>query len=259
MVLEHESGYMCGFSVYTGKKFNWTRGVKRNTGSTQWTVTTKTVMGLFQSTNMLDQHRTIFFDNYFSSPELCEELLYRDSYACGMVCPHCKGLPKAVTSKKIKLKKGEVIYRRKENMLYLRWFDKRSVIMLSTKHRAFQSKVKDNYLGQPVVKPVVIQEYNLKMGSVDHSDHFLSYYQTTEVCEMVQKAASTFDKHGSSQFLHTEQKYGEKQMTHTSYREYIANYLISTSVEECSIVEEKYTFSNCWQFSTSTDWKTFYL
>ena len=80
-------------------------------------MTTKTVMGLLQSTNMLDQHRTIFFDNYFTSPELCEELLYRDLYACGMVRPHCKGLPKAVTSKKIKLKKGEVIYRRKENII----------------------------------------------------------------------------------------------------------------------------------------------
>ena len=44
------------------------------------TVTMKTVMGLLESTKMLDQHRTIFFDNYFSSPKLCEELLCHDSY-----------------------------------------------------------------------------------------------------------------------------------------------------------------------------------
>ena len=128
------------------------------------TVTTKTVMSLLESTEMLDQHRTIFFDNYFSSAELCEELLYHDSYACGTVRSHCKGLLNAVTGKKIKLKKGEVVYRRKENMLCLRWFDKWSVCLLSTKHRACQSKVKDNYLGQPVIKPINIQEYNLKMG-----------------------------------------------------------------------------------------------
>ena len=67
----------------------------------------KMVMGLLQSTNMLGQHRTIFFDNYFNSPELCEELLYHNLYVCGMVQPHCKGLPKAVTGKKIKLKKGD--------------------------------------------------------------------------------------------------------------------------------------------------------
>ena len=154
MVSEYESGYMCGFSVYTGK--NSTELVGLNATLDPWcTVTMKTVMGLLQSTNILDQHRTRFFENYFSSPELCKELLYRDLYACGMVRPHRKGLPKAVTSKKIKLKKGEVIYRRKENILCLRWFDKRNVIMLSTKHRAFESKVKDNYLGQPFFKPAV--------------------------------------------------------------------------------------------------------
>ena len=86
-------------------------------------------------------------------------------------------------------------------MLCLRWFDKQSVCVLSTKHTAFQLKVEDNYLGQPVIKPVVIQENNLKVGSVDYSDHFLAHYQT-------QKVPSTLKhgKHGSSQFLHTEQK-----------------------------------------------------
>ena len=33
------------------------------------------------------------------------------------------------------------------------------------------------------------------------------------------------------------QKYGDTQMTHTCYREYIANYLISTSVETAQIVD----------------------
>ena len=63
-------------------------------------------------------------------------------------------------------------------MLWLRWFDKCAVSVLSKKHIAVESKVKDNYLGQPVITPVVIQEYYLKMGSVDHSDHFLANYQT---------------------------------------------------------------------------------
>ena len=153
MVSEHESGYMCGFSVYKGKNSTELVGLNA-TLDPPCTVTNKTVMGLLESTKMLDQHRTIFFDNYFSSAELCEELLYRDSYACGTVCPHRKGLPKAVTAKKIKLKKGKVVYRRKENMLCLRLFDKWSVCLLSTKHRAFELKVKDNYLAQPVIKPV---------------------------------------------------------------------------------------------------------
>ena len=53
MVSEHESGYMCGFSVYTGK--NSTELVGLNTTLDPWcTVTKKTVMGLLQSTIMFD-------------------------------------------------------------------------------------------------------------------------------------------------------------------------------------------------------------
>ena len=60
---------------------------------------------------------------------------------------------------------------------------------------------------------------------------------STEVCKMVQKAASTFDKHGSSQFLHTEQKiWGQTNDSH--FLQYIANYLISTSVENAQLLRK---------------------
>ena len=45
-------------------------------------VMTKTVMGLLQKTKLLDNHRTVFFDNYFNSCELLEEM-YRDTYSVG--------------------------------------------------------------------------------------------------------------------------------------------------------------------------------
>ena len=117
-------------SQYTQGK-NSTELVGLNATLNLWcTMTKKTVIGLLQSIAVLNHHRTILFDNYFTSPELCEKLLYQDSYACGTEHPHQKGLPKAVTSKKTKLKKAEIIYRRKGNMLCLRWFDKRNMIML---------------------------------------------------------------------------------------------------------------------------------
>ena len=113
-----------------------------------------------------------------------------------------------------------------------------SVIMLSTKHRAFQSKVKDNYLGQPVVKPVVIQEYNLKMGSVDHSDHSLSNYQILKSVKWYRKLLLHLIKMVVLNSHILNRKYGEKQMTHASYREYIANYLISASVENSQLLRK---------------------
>ena len=67
-------------------------------------------MCLLEKTKLLDKHRTFFFDNYFNSPEVLDELRYHDSYGCGTVCGHHKGLPKAVVSKKIKLKKGAAIF-----------------------------------------------------------------------------------------------------------------------------------------------------
>ena len=64
MVLEHQTGYMCGFSVYTGKSS--TELISQNaTLDPDCTVTTKTVMGLLHRTQLLDNHRTVFFDNYF--------------------------------------------------------------------------------------------------------------------------------------------------------------------------------------------------
>ena len=49
MVSEHKTGYMCGFSVYTGKVAN--ELLAENAVSTdECTTTTKTVMGLLQRT-----------------------------------------------------------------------------------------------------------------------------------------------------------------------------------------------------------------
>ena len=64
MVSENVSGYISGFSVYTGKNSN--ELVAENaTLDPNCTTTTKTVMGLLHKTQLLDNHQTVFFDNYF--------------------------------------------------------------------------------------------------------------------------------------------------------------------------------------------------
>ena len=71
--------------------------------------------------------------------------------------------------KTIKMKKGDTVFCHKV-------FDKRPVTMLSSRHNAVKSFVKDNYLGHPITKPVVIQQYNQFMGGVDNSDNLLTGY-----------------------------------------------------------------------------------
>ena len=58
MVSEHLSGYISGFSVYTGKTANELIA----TLDPYCSVTTKTVMGLLQKTKLLDNHCTVCFD-----------------------------------------------------------------------------------------------------------------------------------------------------------------------------------------------------
>ena len=64
MVSEQESGYICGFSIYTGKSSNKLVSADA-TLDKDCSITTKTVMGLLQRTRLLDNQRTVFFDNYF--------------------------------------------------------------------------------------------------------------------------------------------------------------------------------------------------
>ena len=64
MVSEQESEYICGFSVYTGKSSNGLVSADANLDK-DCSITTKTAMGLLQRTRLLDNHRTVFFNNYF--------------------------------------------------------------------------------------------------------------------------------------------------------------------------------------------------
>ena len=57
------------------------------------TVTTETVFGLCEKTGLLDRGHHIFMDNYYSSPELFEELHYHETFAAGTCRSNRKNLP----------------------------------------------------------------------------------------------------------------------------------------------------------------------
>ena len=73
MVSESETGYISGFSIYTGRASNELLQHK-SILDPDCTVTTKTVMSLLDKCNLLDDHRTLYFDNWFNSPQLLHEL-----------------------------------------------------------------------------------------------------------------------------------------------------------------------------------------
>ena len=77
-VSEANSGYIVGFHVYTGKN-NACISNASNPLDQECSKTTKIVLGLLESTNLLDKGHHVYMDNYYSSPELFSELYFRQT------------------------------------------------------------------------------------------------------------------------------------------------------------------------------------
>ena len=73
-------------------------------------------------------------DNYYTSPELFTALDFLETYACGTLCLNRKIVPKAF--EQIKFRKGDAIFRRMDNLLALKFKDKRDVHILLSFHKA---------------------------------------------------------------------------------------------------------------------------
>ena len=77
------SGYTCDFNIYEGKDDIQGKGLGY-----------KVVTSLYEE--LYDKNYWIFFDNFFTSIPLMEDLLERQTFACGTVRAHSKGLPQEI-------------------------------------------------------------------------------------------------------------------------------------------------------------------
>ena len=121
MVSKKETGYMISFSIYTGSECN--ELMQRNATMDPICTITKTVMRLLNIENLLDMHWQVWFDNWFNSVELLIEMLAHSTYRAGTVRPNCKGLPKAILGKTVKLKCFETVCNQNDHLLCLHWCD----------------------------------------------------------------------------------------------------------------------------------------
>ena len=135
--------------------------------------------------------------------------------------------------------KGEAVLYRKDYLLCLKVFDKRPVTMLSSRHNAVKSFVKNNYLGQPITKPAVIQYYNQFMGGVDNSDNLLTGYLALKSLKWYCKLLLHLINMVILNSYILNKKYGVKKMRHSDYSEYIAKYLPTTSLETATCTKKK--------------------
>jgi hypothetical protein len=77
----------------------------------------------------------LYMDNYFSSPDLFDDMATKQIYCCGTVRPNMKGMPLDIRPQKITLKRGDLQVRTRGNLTVILWRDKRDVRVLTNTRR----------------------------------------------------------------------------------------------------------------------------
>ncbi|XP_017795072.1 PREDICTED: piggyBac transposable element-derived protein 4-like [Habropoda laboriosa] len=159
---EASTGFCHQFKIYTGQD-----KIDRNDSASE-NVTIEL------SKSIINKGYTLFLDNWYSSPNLFLKLHQRKTNVIGTVRKNRKNMPQDL--QKHILKKGEFMWRSCNNLIALRWKDKRDVYMLSTKHKTIEMVEESNKQLQKVMKPKCIVEYNKGMGGVDRQDQALACF-----------------------------------------------------------------------------------
>lgn len=112
----------------------------------------------------LGKGHSLYVDNWYTSSVLFNTLHLNQTNSCGTVKKNRKYVPIIPN----KLQTGEISFRSTENLLCMKWQDKREVWMLTTLHYAdIVETGKHHYRTKlPIKKPTCIQDYNRYMLSI---------------------------------------------------------------------------------------------
>jgi len=121
--------------------------------------------------DLLNKGYCVYMDNFYSSPSLFRELRQQQTDAVWTAIINRKNMPPDL---KKPIAKGTTVARYTQDMMALKWRDKRDVVVLSTYHDD-EMKTIQSARGQKE-KPAAIFSYNEKMGAVDLADQMLTSY-----------------------------------------------------------------------------------
>ena len=76
----------------------------------------------------------LYVDNFYSSPDLYDDLVQKKIFCCGIVRLHRKGMPKDLKPKTLRLNRGDIRVRTRGDMTAVVWKDKRDVCLLTNIH-----------------------------------------------------------------------------------------------------------------------------
>jgi hypothetical protein len=169
------AGYTYDMKVYLGKD--------SDSATEDMTATRVTVRSLVRRVEGVG-HK-LFMDNFFSSPALFDDLLIRKINSCGTVRHNRKGMP-AELGPKLKLKRGDIRTKVRDDLTALFWKDKRDVLMLTNMHSAPEE---GNYCDEygNAMRPKIIENCSQHMGYVDKSDRMASSYFISRYVQVDEK------------------------------------------------------------------------
>ena len=166
---ESKSGYVLDFSIYRGT----------------YSSLRDTVFDLMEQ--HLDKGYHIFMDNYYNSVNLAQELYNRGTHCSGTL-RISRGAPfdlKEVVRRK-SLQRGEMTWRKRDNIFVICWQDLRCVNFITTAANAetepfvHRKRVKRNgrfcFEEVELQRPKMVSDYVAYMGGVDHFDQMVNYY-----------------------------------------------------------------------------------
>lgn len=174
VLADSSNGYTWNFFVYQGRK---------NKNSPDVGLSYSSVMDLMDFT-VLGSGYTLFVDNFYTSTTLFKDLLKNHTGACGTIRTNRSGFPKATENDLAKTAaKGEIRWIREDNILYVKWMDKREVTMCSSVHGVYSGRTVTRKIQEQGVRrsaqvpcPDAVVDYNQHMGGVDLSDALIGYY-----------------------------------------------------------------------------------
>lgn len=165
VLCESESGYIWNSIIYTGKT------TILNEKYAEFGMTGQVVLTL--SEKLLNKGYRLTMDNFYNSPQLFQYRIENDTDAFGTIRINRKNLPTNFGKKN--LKKGESVSWMKENLVVMRWRDKRDVSLISTFHdTSFVDATTKT--GKIIHKPQIVVDYNATMGGVDKADQQIALY-----------------------------------------------------------------------------------
>ncbi|KAK9745642.1 Transposase IS4 [Popillia japonica] len=117
----------------------------------------------------------LYMDNFYNSYRLFEKLLALRTHSCGTLRSNRIGNPCELVNKKVK--KGDHIWARRNQVYVSKWRDKRDVLIITTRDHPRLEPTTNRY-AKELIKPIEIVAYNRHMSGINRCDQMISTYST---------------------------------------------------------------------------------